>query len=158
MKVILVSGGNKGIGLAIVSRLLSEFPDTHLLLGSRDKQRGEAAVHELVTQLGQNISSRVEMILLDVGNEESVSTAVETIKSKFGSLYGLVNNAGGWLSTEKDTVQLNAYSVVRMCEAFVPLIQDNGKSLISQFFAAYSIIMFRENCTDILFRGSQLRQ
>ena len=71
------------------------------------------------------------MILLDVGNEESVSTAVETIKNKFGSLYGLVNNAGGWLSTEKDTIQLNAYSVVRMCEAFVPLIQDNGNSLIS---------------------------
>jgi len=127
MKVILVSGGNKGIGLAIVSRLLSEFPDTHILLGSRDKQRGEAAVKELVTQLGQNISSRIEMILLDVGNEESVSTAVETIKNKFGSLYGLVNNAGGWLSTEKDTIQLNAYSVVRMCEAFVPLIQDNGR-------------------------------
>lgn len=127
MKVILVSGGNKGIGLAIVERLLQEFPDTRLLLGSRDQERGDAAVKELVTKLGQDVSPRLEMILLDVGSDESVSGAVRTVKAKYGSLYGLVNNAGGWLSTERDTLQLNAYSVVRMCEAFAPLIQDNGR-------------------------------
>merc|ERR1711936_1241363 len=127
MKVILGSGGNKGIGLAIVERLLQEFPDTRLLLGSRDQERGDAAVKELVTKLGQDVSPRLEMILLDVGSDESVSGAVRTVKAKYGSLYGLVNNAGGWLSTERDTLQLNAYSVVRMCEAFAPLIQDNGR-------------------------------
>ena len=129
--MILVSGGNKGIGLAIVERLLQEFPDTRLLLGSRDQERGDAAVKELVTKLGQDVSPRLEMILLDVGSDESVSGAVRTVKAKYGSLYGLVNNAGGWLSTERDTLQLNAYSVVRMCEAFAPLIQDNGEQLPS---------------------------
>jgi len=127
MKVILVTGANKGIGQAIVKRLLAEFPDTHLLLGSRDKQRGDTAVQELLTDLGSAVKPRLEMLQLDVGDDQSVAAAVAFVKEKFGSLYGLVNNAGGWLSTDRDTIQLNAFSVVRVCEAFAPLLETNGR-------------------------------
>ena len=54
MKKILVTGANKGIGLGIVKKLLREFPDTHLLLGSRDVARGEAAVREILSEMGMN--------------------------------------------------------------------------------------------------------
>ena len=40
-KVILVTGANKGIGLAIVEALLQEVPESILLLGSRDQARGQ---------------------------------------------------------------------------------------------------------------------
>ena len=56
MKKILVTGGNKGIGLAIVKLLLRDFSDTFLLLGSRDVGRGQAAVKELLSELGKNVS------------------------------------------------------------------------------------------------------
>ena len=38
-KVILVTGGNKGIGLAIVETLLKQLPEAIVLLGSRDAGR-----------------------------------------------------------------------------------------------------------------------
>ena len=129
MKVILVTGANKGIGLAIVKRLLAEYSDTKLLLGSRDVVRGEEAVKELLATLGTEYSSRLEMLQLDVTKEESVRAAVEAVRSKLGeaeALYGLVNNAGGSLNTDRDTIQLNTYSVIRICEAFLPLIQTRG--------------------------------
>ena len=39
-KVILVTGANKGIGLAIVETLLQQLPEAVVLLGSRDASRG----------------------------------------------------------------------------------------------------------------------
>ena len=56
MKKILVTGANKGIGLGIVKKLLRDFPDTHLLLGSRDVARGEAAVREILSEMGMNFN------------------------------------------------------------------------------------------------------
>ena len=53
MKKILVTGANKGIGLGIVKKLLRDFPDTYLLLGSRDVARGEAAVKEILSEMGR---------------------------------------------------------------------------------------------------------
>ena len=154
MKVILVTGANKGIGQAIVKRLLAEFPDTHLLLGSRDKQRGDTAVQELLTDLGSAVKPRLEMLLLDVGSDQSVAAAVALVKEKFGGLYGLVNNAGGWLSTDRDTIQLNANSVVRVCEAFLPLLETDGNST---FLLNLSLnFNLRSDSPDILSRGTEL--
>ena len=42
-KVIVVTGANKGIGLAIVETLLQQLPEACVLLGSRDSSRGWSA-------------------------------------------------------------------------------------------------------------------
>ena len=157
MKVILVTGANKGIGQAIVKRLLAEFPDTHLLLGSRDKQRGDTAVQELLADLGSAFKPRLEMLLLDVGDDQSVAAAVAFVNEKFGGLYGLVNNAGGWLSTDRDTIQLNAFSVVRVCEAFAPLLETDGSfTFINSLVSLGLNCNLRSDSPDILSRGTQL--
>ena len=118
MKRILVTGGNKGIGQAIVTKLLEDFPDTYLLLGSRDVARGQNAIQQIIDKLGGNTASRVELVMI----------AVEAIKAKHGEsapLYGLVNNAGGTSDSPRGYVDLNTYSVRRVSEAFLPLIQKN---------------------------------
>jgi len=131
MKRIIVTGANKGIGLAIVTKLLEDFPDTYLLLGSRDVGRGQGALE----QIGEVYKDRVELLQIDVTSDESVKNAVEAVKAKHGDnepLFGLVNNAGGTLGPTDDsargTVELNTYGLRRVCEAFLPLIQkDKGR-------------------------------
>jgi len=127
MKVILVTGANKGIGLAIVKKLLGDYPDTHVLLGSRDEGRGKAALETI----DDKVKSRVEMIQLDVTSDESVQNAVKTFVSKFGendALYGLINNAGGFSDSARATLELNTYGLRRVCEAFLPLLsKDKGR-------------------------------
>lgn len=162
MKLILVTGANKGIGLAIVKRLLAEYADTRLLLGSRDSGRGEEAVKEVLASLGPQYTSRLEMLQLDVTSEQSVAAAVEKVRSRYGGeqpLYGLVNNAGGSLATDRETIQLNTYAVIRVCEAFLPLIQQRGGLLfvilLSRFFKNFT--SSRQDSPDILRLGAQLR-
>jgi len=45
-------------------------------------------------------------------------------------MYGLVNNAGGSLNTDRETIQLNTYALIRVCEAFLPLIQKQGGRIV----------------------------
>jgi NAD(P)-dependent dehydrogenase (short-subunit alcohol dehydrogenase family) len=82
--------------VAICERLLSEWPNTYVILGSRDPERGQAAVKEIVQSVGGNSQERLECLALDTASDDSVRTAVQTLGSKFGeqSLYGIINNAG----------------------------------------------------------------
>jgi|APCry1669189070_1035195.scaffolds.fasta_scaffold211495_1 NAD(P)-dependent dehydrogenase (short-subunit alcohol dehydrogenase family) len=70
MKRILVTGSNKGIGLAIVRRLLEDYSDTVVLLCSRDRSRGLAAVDSLINQQ-RTWADRLHFIPLDVNSSES---------------------------------------------------------------------------------------
>ena len=132
MKRIVVTGGNKGIGLAIVKRLLNEYSDSFVFLGSRNRERGEKAIEETIIELGDSIRSRVKVLDIDVTSDKSVQEAAVSVKSVLEetgeSLYGLVNNAGGFeegMSGQK-IIDLNMYGVYRVTEAFLPLIEKKG--------------------------------
>merc|ERR1711910_162758 len=126
-KVILVTGGNKGIGLAIVEALLQEVDNSIVLLGSRDAVRGQQAVDGVVSKLGKQFQPRVQPILIDVTNQESVDKAAAVVKRDHGKIFGVINNAGGSFTGLRATIDLNSYGVLRVCEAFAPLIEDGGR-------------------------------
>jgi NAD(P)-dependent dehydrogenase (short-subunit alcohol dehydrogenase family) len=130
MKRVLVTGGNKGIGLAIVKRLVKEYPDVFVYLGSRDVGRGNAAIELIVSEFGQSAKERVKLLELDVTTDVSVQKAFDVVKLDLGSsndlLYGVVNNAGGGGGSPRQTIELNMYGVRRVTEAFLPLIEDGG--------------------------------
>ena len=79
MKYIVVTGGNKGIGLAIVKRLLADFEDVFIFLGSRDIGRGQAALNEVISQGGDRLNHRLQLLHLDVLSNDSVREAVKSI-------------------------------------------------------------------------------
>jgi len=126
-KVILVTGGNKGIGLAIVEALLQEVENSVVLLGSRDAVRGQQAVDGVVSKLGKQFQPRIKAVLIDVTSQESVDKAAAAVKRDHGNIYGVINNAGGSFTGLRATIDLNSYGVLRVCEAFAPLIEDGGR-------------------------------
>jgi len=126
-KVILVTGANKGIGLAIVETLLQQLPDAVVLLGSRDASRGQAAVDGVIRKLGSGVEGRVKLLLLDVTSQQSVDQAFQTVSAEHGTIFGVINNAGGMGGGLRNTIDLNTYGVRRVCEAFAPIIQDGGR-------------------------------
>ena len=126
-KVILVTGGNKGIGLAIVEALLQEVDNSIVLLGSRDAVRGQQAVDEVVAKLGKQFQPRVQPVLIDVTSQESVDKAAAAMKRDHRKIFGVINNAGGSFTGLRATIDLNSYGVLRVCEAFAPLIEDGGR-------------------------------
>ena len=61
-KVILVTGGNKGIGLAIVETLLKQLPEALVLLGSRDAGRNLSISISVLRYFPRIVFSRLLLI------------------------------------------------------------------------------------------------
>ena len=68
---VIVTGGNKGIGLQVCKKILADVPDCHILLGSRSGARGEKAVQAVIAA-DPAAEGRIEMVELDVTDEASV--------------------------------------------------------------------------------------
>uniref|UniRef100_A0A672TFR1 3-keto-steroid reductase/17-beta-hydroxysteroid dehydrogenase 7 n=1 Tax=Sinocyclocheilus grahami TaxID=75366 RepID=A0A672TFR1_SINGR len=90
-KVVLVTGANSGIGLALCERLLSQDAQLQLCLACRNMQRAEAARQALLVSHPQ---AQVTLLHLDVGNMRSVLSAAEEFKQKYNRLDYLYLNAG----------------------------------------------------------------
>ncbi|XP_067893857.1 3-keto-steroid reductase isoform X4 [Heterodontus francisci] len=90
-RVVLVTGANSGIGLALCQRLLSEDNQIHLCMACRNMQKAETAKSELLlSHPGADIS----LLKVDVGNISSVIKAAEAIKQRYEHLDYLYLNAG----------------------------------------------------------------
>ncbi|MDC0077880.1 SDR family NAD(P)-dependent oxidoreductase [Deltaproteobacteria bacterium] len=130
MKRILITGANKGIGLATVAKLLGSYDETFLLLGSRDSKKGYQALNSLL-DIQPEWKDRLDLIQIDVEQDLSVNSAAEEVVTKFGRtpspLYAIVNNAGigdSMLGLNK-VLQVNTFGPKRVCDAFVPLLNPS---------------------------------
>ncbi|HWX03056.1 SDR family oxidoreductase [Collimonas sp.] len=81
--VALVTGANQGIGFQVAKDLVTD--GFTVLVGSRNRERGEAAVKEI------GLDARA--LQLDVTDQASIAAAAERIRTEFGHLDVLVNNA-----------------------------------------------------------------
>ena len=126
MKTVLITGANKGIGLAVVKAILQQQPEYRVLLGSRDLKRGEQAAARVLQETGAD-ASRLGVLDLDVGDELSVSQAAMQLQNAEDDLVGLVNNAGIASGSLARILEVNAYGVQRVSAHFLPLMQDGGR-------------------------------
>ncbi|XP_063796336.1 3-keto-steroid reductase/17-beta-hydroxysteroid dehydrogenase 7 isoform X2 [Pseudophryne corroboree] len=90
-KVVVVTGANSGIGLALCERLLSQDDQTRLCLACRNLQRAEVARSAL---LSSHPSSDVSIVQIDVGNLKSVIRGAKTLLQRYERIDYLYLNAG----------------------------------------------------------------
>jgi len=130
MRHILVTGANKGIGLALVQAILDEHADTRVFLGSRSLERGRSAAASLASE-HPTWSERLEVVALDVADERSVAEAARHVGEKLRGekLYAIVNNAGigGPEHPLAAVLDTNVLGIQRVCEAFLPLLEARGR-------------------------------
>ncbi|KAJ8388524.1 hypothetical protein AAFF_G00132380 [Aldrovandia affinis] len=129
-KVALVTGSNKGIGLAVVRSLCAQFRGD-VYLSARSVERGTAAVQSLRAE-GLNPLFHQ----LDISDPASVTCARDFFTEKYGGLDVLVNNAGiafkmadttPFAIQAKVTLKTNFFATRDLCNEFLPIIKAGGR-------------------------------
>ena len=88
MKTVLVTGGSRGIGKAIVYAFAKEGYNVILNYNSSDQ-----SARDIVEDL-KNCDGVVEMFKADISNRDEVNSMMEYAVKEFGKIDVLVNNAG----------------------------------------------------------------
>ena len=133
-RTIVITGANKGIGYAIVEKLLAEAVPYNIIITSRDQRLGDKAVSQLVAKY-PDTSSNLRYHQLDVNSEESINNFASWLKDTQGKFDILINNAGVLYpgatdSQKKQTVQTNFFSTITLTEKLQPLLVNDGKILM----------------------------
>ncbi|MDQ1581998.1 MAG: hypothetical protein QOF36_52 [Microbacteriaceae bacterium] len=122
-KVVLVSGGARGIGRTIVERFLAE----------------NATVVALDLGFPDPLPAEVASITCDVTNADSVQAAIAEVVEKFGRIDILVNNAG--INVEgavedldparwRACFDVNVFGVFLLSQAVIPVMKQGGRGRI----------------------------
>ncbi|KAM9320696.1 carbonyl reductase [NADPH] 1-like isoform 1-T1 [Gastrophryne carolinensis] len=130
-KVAVVTGGNKGIGLAIVRALCKQFQGD-VYLTARNVQLGEEAVRLLKEE--EDLSPLFHQ--LDINDLNSIRALRDFLKNKYGGVDVLVNNAGiafkatnetPFATQAEVTLKTNFFATRDMCNELLPIMKPNGR-------------------------------
>ena len=124
---ILVTGGNKGIGLEVCRQLARA--KHRVFLSARSVERGHAAVAAL-----KKDGLAVEFLELDLSDEKSIARAAKDLGSRINALHVLINNAAilqTWMgsildvtaSELRETFNTNVVGPILLTQALLPLLE-----------------------------------
>lgn len=132
--VTIVTGAARGIGLAIVERMLQERG--RVVIVDRDREAGKQALANL------NVGERAIFVAADVAKEHDVKTIMQKTIKTYGRIDALVNNAGLanpetgpieslTLSDWNTYVSVNLTSVFLCCKYATPHLKKSSGTIIN---------------------------
>ena len=97
-KTVLITGANSGIGRVAALALAKE--GATLVMVSRDRARGEAALADVKASTGNR---SVELLIADMSSMRQVRALALDFRKNHGQLHLLINNAGGIIGERRVT-------------------------------------------------------
>lgn len=153
-KIALVSGGNKGIGLAIVRGLLQA--GCRVYLGAREVAKGQQAAAELAAE------GEVVVIEVDLTDQATLDAAAARVQREVGHLDILVNNAGinaegdgppsmASIQSVEQAMRTNFVGTLAVTQAFLPLVRQAAAGRIVNVSSPLgSLTLSRQNDWGLL--------
>jgi 3-oxoacyl-[acyl-carrier protein] reductase len=132
-KVALVTGGSRGIGLAISRGLVAD--GVRVAVTGRNEAH-LAAARPMIEKAG---SGAVETLQADVRRYDQVERSIEATVARFGGLDILVNNAGVGIFADvvdmtpaqwAEVIDTNLTGVFNACHAAIPEMRRRGGGFI----------------------------
>jgi NAD(P)-dependent dehydrogenase (short-subunit alcohol dehydrogenase family) len=145
-RIVLITGANKGIGLA-TARELARAGHT-VLLGARDPQRGTTAAAKLA---GEGVTARY--VRLDVTDPATIDAVARLIGSEYGRLDILVNNAAIArdrrrppadlpVADLREAYETNVLGVVAVTNAMLPLLRKAPAGYVGNVSSGLGTVAF----------------
>lgn len=143
-KVALVTGANRGIGKAIVESLI---------------QHGVAKVYAAVRNLDSANSlveaygDKVVPLKLNLNQPETISQAaktasdVELVVNNAGILHNATPLAKDAIEALQSEIDINVFGLIRMAQAFAPILKANGGGAFIQLNSVASLKSFADFST-----------
>jgi 3-oxoacyl-[acyl-carrier protein] reductase len=132
-KVALVTGGSRGIGLAIARALVADGVQVAIT------GRSDAHLSAARPQIEAAGPGSVETLQADVRRHPDIKRAVDATAARFGGLDILVNNAGVGVFTGvasmtpeqwSEVIETNLTGVFNACQAALPHLRRRGGGFI----------------------------
>ena len=129
-KRVILSGGSRGIGLAIAAQFLEE--GAHVAFFAR----GEAGVHKALAQLGGK--GEVYGDVVDAGDHDAVRAWVERTALRRGGIDIVINNTSASASVEwtqeawRNSFNVDLMAAVTMNESALPYLEQSDAAAVLQ--------------------------
>ena len=85
-RVVLITGANRGIGLAIFKAF---YDSNYIVIGTYRSESGQETLNGIISD-----ESRAAAMRMDVTSKDDVSDVFQKVRERFGSISTLINNAG----------------------------------------------------------------
>lgn len=128
-RTVIITGAAQGIGAAIAERLAKD--GMNIAINCINQAQVESNGNQLAEKL-RSYGVEAECYIADVSDFEQCNTMVEAVKARFGTIDGLVNNAG--ITRDKLLVRMSE-------EEYDSVIAVNQKSVYNMMKLVTAVMM-----------------
>lgn len=158
MRTVLITGANRGIGLALVHQLAAQEHRVFATCRHPDQATD-------LQRLAHRYPDHIHVFPMDVTDEDSIAKAFQVIARMVPALDWLINNAGILVEEHRlqdvdfaaweQVFQVNTFGPFRVIRQFLPMLRGSKHPLICQITSVMGSVSLAEGPGYYSYRGSK---